>query len=129
MQICFDTINFEQKNVIDDSTRAVIMSLALEQLDTSLEMFANSSGKKSVIEAMLSALKECKKAKISTEMLRNVSALVDDKTLKTKLRETALIIDTFDAIVEQSYIDPLDNLTRAAEILKEKNIFDGLRLL
>ena len=42
------------------------MSLALEQLDTSLEMFANSSGKKSVIEAMLSALKECKKAKIST---------------------------------------------------------------
>lgn len=124
----FDTINFEQKNVIDDSTRAVIMSLALEQLDTSLEMFANSSGKKSVIEAMLSALKECKKAKISTEMLRNVSALVDDKTLKTKLMETALIIDTFDAIVEQSYIDPLDNLTRAAEILKEKNIFDGFTL-
>ena len=124
----FDTINFEQKNVIDDSTRAVIMSLALEQLDTSLEMFANSSGKKSVIEAMLSALKECKKAKISTKMLRNVSALVDDKTLKTKLRETALIIDTFDAIVEQSYIDPLDNLTRAAEILKEKNIFDGFTL-
>lgn len=124
----FDTINFEQKNVIDDSTRAVIMSLALEQLDTSLEMFANSSGKKSVIEAMLSALKECKKAKISTEMLRNVSALVNDKTLKTKLRETALIIDTFDAIVEQSYIDPLDNLTRAAEILKEENLFDGFTL-
>lgn len=129
MQICFDTINFEQKNVIDDSTRAVIMSLALEQLDTSLEMFANSSGKRSVIEAMLSALKECKKAKISTEMLRNVSALVDDKTLKTKLRETALIIDTFDAIVEQSFIDPLDNLTRAAEILKEKNILTVLHLL
>ena len=124
----FDTVNFEQKNVIDDSTRAVIMSLALEQLDTSLEMFANSSGKKSVIDSMLSALKECKKAKISTEALRNVSALIDDKTLKTKLRETALIIDTFDAIVEQSYIDPLDNLTRVAEILKEKNMFNGFTL-
>lgn len=71
---------------------------------------------------MLSALKECKKAKISTEALRNVSAFIDDKTLKTKLRETALIIDTFDAIVEQSYIDPLDNLTRVAEILKEKYV-------
>lgn len=124
----FDAVNFEQKNVIDDSTRAVIMSLALEQLDTSLEMFANSSGKKSVIDSLLSALKECKKAKISTEMLRNVSTLIDNKTLKTKLRETALIIDAFDAIVEQSYIDPLDNLTKTAEILKEKNIFDGFTL-
>ena len=28
-------------------------------------------------------------------------------------------------IRDRSYIDPLDNLTRAAEILKEKNIFDG----
>ena len=124
----FDAVHFEQTNVIDDSTRAVIMSLALEQLDSELEMFANSSGKKSVIDTMLSAVKECKKAKISTEALRNVSALIDDKTLKTKLRETALIIDTFDAIVEQSYIDPLDNLTRVAEILKENNIFGGFTL-
>lgn len=124
----FDAVRFEQTNVIDDSTRAVIMSLALEQLDSELEMFANSSGKKSVIDTMLSAVKECKKAKISTEALRNVSALIDDKTLKTKLRETALIIDTFDAIVEQSYIDPLDNLTRVAEILKENNIFGGFTL-
>ena len=124
----FDAVRFEQTNVIDDSTRAVIMSLALEQLDSELEMFANSSGKKSVIDTMLSAVKECKKAKISTEALRNVSALIDDKTLKTKLRETALIIDTFDAIVEQSYIDPLDNLTRVAEILKGNNIFGGFTL-
>lgn len=124
----FDAVRFEQTNVIDDSTRAVIMSLALEQLDSELEMFANSSGKKSVIDTMLSAVKECKKAKISTEALRNVSALIDDKALKTKLRETALIIDTFDAIVEQSYIDPLDNLTRVAEILKGNNIFGGFTL-
>ncbi len=124
----FDAVNFEQKNVIDDSTRAVIMSLALEQLSDSLEMFAGSSGKKGVIDSMLSTLKECKKAKISTEALRAASAFISDKTLKTKLRETALIIDAFDAIVEQSYIDPLDNLTRAAEILAENSIFDGFTL-
>lgn len=124
----FDTVNFEQKNVIDDSTRAVIMSLALEQLDSSLEMFANCSGKKSVIESMLSTVKECKKARISTEALRAASSLITDKTLKTKLRETALIIDAFDAIVEQSYIDPLDNLTRVAEILKTNDLFKGFTL-
>lgn len=124
----FDAVNFQQRNVIDDSTRAVIMSLALEQLDSSLEMFADSSGKKSVIDSMLSAVKECKKARISTETLRAASALITDKTLKIKLRETALIIDTFDAIVEQSYIDPLDNLTRVAEILKSNNIFEGFTL-
>ncbi len=125
----FDTVNFEQKNVIDDSTREVIMSLTLEQLDSSLEMFANSSGKKSIIDSMLATLKECKKARISTEALRTVSGLITDKTLKTKLRETALIIDTFDAIVEQSYIDPLDNLTRVAEILQKNNLFEEFTLV
>ena len=127
-QYVLEQTKTESKNVIDDSTRSVIMSLALEQLNDSLEIFAGGYEKKSVIDTMLSALKECKKSKISTALLRNTASLVKDHTLKSKLLETALIIDAFDAIVEQSYIDPLENLTRVADILLKNNLFSGFTL-
>lgn len=115
----------DNKISIDDSTRAVIMSIALEQLNDSLEMFSGGAEKNSVIDIMLHSLKECKKSRISTDALRTAALAIDDKTLKTKLTETALIIDAFDAIVEQSYIDPLDNLTRVYNILLGNNMFEG----
>lgn len=124
----FEQTGNDNKNAIDDSTRAVIMSIALEQLDSSLEMFKGGSEKSSIIDVMLHSLTECKKSKISTDALRAAAAQIDDKTLKTKLNETALIIDAFDAIVAQSYIDPLDNLTRAYNILLENNLFEGFTL-
>ena len=127
-QYVFEQTQIECKNVIDDSTRSVVMSLALEQINDNLEMFADGYEKKSVIDMMLSALKECKKSRISTQALRNAATLINDVTLKTKLAETALIIDTFDAIVAQSYIDPLDNLTKVFNILNENNLFSGFTL-
>lgn len=110
------------KNVIDNGTRSVIMNLALEQLTEKLTLF-KSRKSKNISEIMLQTLTECKKNSISTEMLRASANRIEDSTLKTKLIETALILDTFDALVSQSYIDPLDDLTRLAFILNENEIF------
>lgn len=124
----FELAHIQTKNAIDDSTRAVIMSLALEQIDDNLELFKGNYNKKSVIDVMLGAVKECKKAKISTELLRQTALLIKDDTLKKKLVETALIIDTYNSVVEQSYVDPLDNLTKVFDLLKNNNFFSGYTL-
>ncbi len=110
------------KNVIDNGTRAVIMNIALEQLTEKLKLL-KSKNTKSLTDIMLQTLSDCKKNSISTTMLYNASRNVTDETLKTKLYETALILDTFEALVSQSYIDPLDDLTRLYNILSENNIF------
>lgn len=115
------TSNLPQ-NVIDNGTRAVIMSIALEQLTEKLKLL-KSKNTKSLTEVMLQTLADCKKNNISTDMLYKASEQVSDETLKTKLYETALVLDTFDALVSQSYIDPLDDLTRLLNILSENNIF------
>lgn len=115
------TSNLPQ-NVIDNGTRAVIMSIALEQLTEKLKLL-KSKNTKSLTEVMLQTLSDCKKNNISTDMLYKASERVADTTLKTKLYETALVLDTFDALVSQSYIDPLDDLTRLFNILSENNIF------
>lgn len=108
------------ENVIDEGTRAMIMNIALEQLTEKLSLL-KSKNLRSNTNLMLSALSDCKKSNISSQMLRTASDEIEDATLKAKLCETALVMDAYDAIVSQSYIDPLDDLTRLYNILEKNN--------
>lgn len=127
----FELTGNSADNVIDEGTRAVVMSLALEELTEKLRLLS-SKGSKSLVDVMLQTVSDLKKSSVTSDELRSASRLVDDETLKTKLNETALISDTFDALVSQSYIDPMDDLTRLNDILLKNNvlrdytiIFDG----
>ena len=127
----FELTGNSADNVIDEGTRAVVMSLALEELTEKLSLLS-SKGNKSLVDVMLQTVSDLKKSSVTSDELRSASKLVDDETLKTKLNETALITDTFDALVSQSYIDPMDDLTRLNDILLKNNvlkdytiIFDG----
>lgn len=104
------------QNAIDDGTRAVLMSMAIEQL-TEKRRLLQSGSNRSLTDLMLGTLKECKKNGVTVDMLEQAAEKLDKSTLQTKLRETALIFRTFDALLSQSYIDPLDNLDRAENIL------------
>lgn len=119
----FNMVHFKPFNVIDNGTRAVIMNLALEQLTEKLNLF-RSKNIKSIADVMLKTLEDCKNNNVSTDLLRECSVKIDDKTLSSKLYETSLILDTYDALVSQSYVDPLDDLSRVYNILIENNIFD-----
>ena len=105
-------------NAIDNGTRAVLMNLALEQLDDKLNLL-KTKRPRAVAEMLLETLSECKKSCITTEMLRRAAENVSDETLRSKLNETALALDTFEALLSQSYIDPLDYLERLKLILSE----------
>ena len=127
----FELTGNSADNVIDEGTRAVVMSLALEELTEKLRLLS-SKGNKSLVDVMLQTVSDLKKSSVTSDELRSASMLVCDETLKTKLNETALISDTFDALVSQSYIDPMDDLTRLNDILLKNNvlrnytiIFDG----
>lgn len=119
----FGKMHFNPLNTIDNGTRAVIMNLALEQLTEKLSLF-KSKKSKSIADIMLRTLEDCKNNKVSTDLLRQCSLKVDDKTLSTKLYETSLILDAYDALVSQSYIDPLDDISRLYNILSENIIFE-----
>ena len=105
-------------NVIDNGTRAVLMSVALEQLTEKLTLL-RSHRRHGVSDMLLLTLSECKKSGISTDMLRSAADRVEDETLKIKLTETALVLDAFYALLSRSYVDPLDNLERLKNILDE----------
>ena len=124
----FELTGNSANNVIDEGTRAVVMSLALEELTEKLSLLS-SKGNKSLVDVMLQTVSDLKKSSVTSNELRGASKLVEDETLKTKLNETALISDTFDALVSQSYIDPMDDLTRLNDILLKNNILKDYTII
>ncbi|MGN0489703.1 MAG: PD-(D/E)XK nuclease family protein [Ruminococcus sp.] len=123
-----ETGNIHQ-NVIDDGVRNIIMSMALDEVEDKLEMFNKKNTRKSILDLMVHSLKECKKDNITTQMLRNTAEVINDETLNYKLLETALVLDAYEALVSQTYIDPLDNLNRLKNILTDSNMFNDYTIV
>ncbi|MBQ9679098.1 MAG: PD-(D/E)XK nuclease family protein [Ruminococcus sp.] len=109
----------------DDGVRHLMMSLALEQVRDRLTVFDKRSDASDTRELMLSAVKEYKKCAISSDTLRKAAEAVGDDTLRGKLNDTALVYDAYNAVMERSYMDPLDSLTKVYELLLDNRLFAG----
>lgn len=77
---------------------------------------------------MLGAVKEFKMCAVTSDMLRGAAMRSDDGVLRQKLTETALIADIYNALLSESYIDPLDDLTRLYESILSTPFFTGFQI-
>ncbi len=109
----------------DDGVRNMMMSLALEQVGDSLTVFGKRGDTADMRAVMLSAVKEYQKCAVSSDDLYAAAKALDDPTLSGKLRDTALVYDAYRAVMERSYMDPLDSLTRVRELLIDRPLFSG----
>ncbi len=109
----------------DEGVRNLVMSLALEQVADQLTIFEKRSASRDLREIMLSVVKEYKKCSLSSDALRAAADEVADETLSKKLCDSALVYDAYNAIMEQSYMDPLDSLSKVGELLREHPLFEG----
>lgn len=115
------------KSIIDNGTRAVVMSRTLDDLDGKLRLL-NSKNNKSLTALMLDALLECKKGCVTGEALRTAvsDGKINDNILRNKLLDTADIFDVFNGRLSQTHVDPLDDIDRVNEILiSNSHIFNG----
>ena len=110
-------------NFADEGVRNVVMNVAIEQVRDSLDLFSKRATATDLTELMLNSIKEYKKCSITSLMLYDVAEKVGDTTLSKKLAETALLYDTYDAILSKSYIDPLDSITKICDVLSNDELF------
>lgn len=110
---------------LDDSTRALMMSLALEAVSGSLEVYGRHRYSSLVITQMLKTIKEFRQCAVTSEMLRDTSAKLGDSLLKSKLNELSLITEAYSAIVENSYFDDECALDVLCDVIDEQKIFEG----
>ena len=109
---------------LDTSGRAAVMHVAMTQVQDNLSLYSGSKKRQDLIQNMLSAVSEFKSCAISPEMLYQTAEMTEESILSQKLRELSLIYGAYNAVIQNiGSIDPLDDLTRLAEKLKELAYF------
>ena len=102
---------------LTDGGRRILMTLAIEACADRLTLFEKSAASGRMTDVMLTAVGEMKLCGIAPDRLTEVSALAGDSGLCQKLREVALIYGAYESLVQQTYLDPLDDLTRLDALL------------
>lgn len=110
---------------IDDSTRALMMSLALESVGGSLEIYGRHRYSAAVISQMLKTVKELRQGAVTADMLRSTADGMKASLLKSKLCEIALVYEAYSALVEASYFDSECSLDKLCGVLDAHGDFKG----
>lgn len=114
---------------LNDGGRSIFMSLALEQVKDQLDIYRRNADSTELIELLLDVCAEFKMCAVTPQHLAEVAKKMPEGTLKRKVSELSLILSAYDALVAQSYIDPMDDLTRLKEKLEQHNYFEGYTVM
>lgn len=110
---------------IDDCGRYVIMKLALKQVSDMLKVYSRQAAGTAFAKAMVDAVGEYKVCGIDADTIKTAAGKTGDGLLGQKLYDISLIMRTYNAMLENGFKDPLDDLTRLSEKLKEYRFFEG----
>lgn len=116
--------------VMDDVTRALLMSRALELCltpenraeDTRLQARIHDTA---YLSSLLAFSTECKQCGISPRLLKAAADKLEDGTLKTKLQDFSGVFDVFEALSMGSGVDTEDLLCLLTEHLPDSTLLDG----
>ncbi len=114
---------------INNIDRNILMSLAIDKVADKLELFSGQVGKTEFIEIMVSVLSEFKMCNINYDAFSNASLKTEDLSLKKKIHETTQILEAYEALLKDAYIDPLDDLTRLVKQIHKIDFFNGHTVL
>ncbi|RPF48435.1 ATP-dependent helicase/nuclease subunit B [Hydrogenoanaerobacterium saccharovorans] len=109
---------------IDDSARLLLMSLTLEELSDTLELYSNKTNRMRFVESMVSQVSEFKNAGITPEQLEQFAQQTgEEEGLAKKTGELASIYRVYQAMIDRSYKDAEDDITRACGYLESEPFF------
>ena len=114
---------------LDDGGRSIFMSLALEQVRDRLRAFRKNSESTELVALLLQISAELKMCGIAPGKLEKAALGIPQSTLRQKTEEIALILSAYDALVSQSFVDPLDDLTKMKDILARHDYFAGYTVM
>ncbi|HZJ78657.1 MAG TPA: PD-(D/E)XK nuclease family protein [Clostridia bacterium] len=113
----------KSKKHISEGGKAILMNLALDGINDKLELYHNHSQKPAFTKEILKTIHELKQSAVSHEKIFDAVANTDNKTLKTKMNDIALIMSAYDAIKKQENIDDGDSLDDLYDTLSKKLYF------
>lgn len=110
---------------VDDSTRAILMSIAVESLGEKTVKFRRYVKNPALISELISFRKELKKYKIEPKALKIASGSVRRESFSLKLSELAEIFNCYDVLVHENFGDDTDYLDILCDALESDDYFSG----
>ncbi|MBR7060465.1 MAG: hypothetical protein IKI34_01865, partial [Eubacterium sp.] len=115
----------ENLPVLTKGARAVMMKKAIQTVEDSLVLFNKNINNNSFINSALKIYDEMKSCRVFTDDILKASESVDKEMLSLKLKDIALIIDAYDALIEGVYLDSENELTSFYNKLVNLDYFNG----
>lgn len=110
--------------MIDESGKAVLMSLALESLTEKLRLYSGSKIS-AVVPELVSLRSELKRGSVSLPALMTAAEGMEECLLREKLRELSMIFSVYDSLLEKNFLDDDDTLSRLGDALEKHDFFKG----
>lgn len=108
---------------MNDVSRIILMHTAVQEVQDALTVYRRQVEHQSFLTAILDEICEFKRSGITPERLRDLAGKVKEAPLAGKLRDISLIYEAYQALLQQSFHDPLDELALAAQLAAEKDWF------
>lgn len=111
--------------VLSKGGKAVLMMQAIEQSKDSLSLFNKKLNSADFVESMIKIYDEMKSCNLNSSEINQLSGNIENITLKEKMNDIALIMNAYETIIADRYLDSSDELTRLYKKLENKDYFSG----
>ena len=111
--------------VLSKGGKAVIMMQAIENSRDKLCLFSKKLDSSAFVNSMIKIYDEMKSCNLSSAQITELSKGIKNETLFNKLKDIALIINSYESIIADRFLDTADELSRLYDKIKEKNYFKG----
>lgn len=116
----FEVTGEIRKPPADEQTKALLMSVALEEIRDSLALYSDKALNPELAKLMLSAGKEL----ITTGSKEEVLSALNDSVTNAKLKDIYLANEAMNALLLKTFDDPDAQLSIIADILHRRRIFE-----
>ena len=124
----FSELGRDEKNVLDDTGKALILRKLLTDIRDDLEVYANKIGMPGFVEEIKSIITELKQYGIKDEQLALMETAALDKgnmLLHGKLKDIRLIYRKFNERIEDSFTTAEEVLEIFARMVPESQLIEG----
>ncbi len=115
----------DQLPTLSKGAKAVMMRQAIEAVQDQLTLFHKNIFSSSFIQSVISIYDEMKSCRVSVEDIQAAGENTEKEILARKLKDIALIIGAYDALIQNEYYDAANDLTRLYHKLLTLDYFTG----
>ncbi|MEG1887164.1 MAG: hypothetical protein RR177_03470, partial [Oscillospiraceae bacterium] len=115
--------------LVDDGSRLILMRMALAAVADELSVYGKYRDSNDFALKMIDTIVEMKQSAVSAEFLADLARKSDNAKFRGKINDIVAVMSAYEALLGNTFIDPLDAVEDAVNRLQGKNWFANKTVL